>query len=102
MMYWLRTDPDRPGVAWHIPPGEAAHLSVAFQLGGAVRGIEFDLFLDACSRAFGNMLARLASPTSLPSTVQMLTRALPIDSARHEQWVVSHSDRTAPDAVGRL
>jgi len=97
MMYWLQTDPDRPGIAWHIPPGEPAHLSVAFQLTGAVRGIESDLFLDACSQAFGNMLARLASPTTLPSTVQMLTRALPIDSARHEQWVVAHSDPTAPD-----
>lgn len=97
MMYWLQTDPDKPGIAWHFPPGEAAYLTVAFHLTGAVRGIEPDLYVDACSRAYGGMLARLGSPTSLPSTVQMLTRALPIDSARHEQWVVANSDPQAPD-----
>jgi hypothetical protein len=96
MMYWLQTEADRPGVAWHFPPGETAYLSVAFHLSGAVRGIESDLFVDACSTAYGGMLARLGAPSSLPSTVQMLTRVLPIDSARHEQWVVANSDPQAP------
>lgn len=94
-MHWLQRERGVPGIAWHTPTGEAAYLSVVFAVSGQVRGVEGDHFLDGCSAAFGQLLARYGSPLALPNRVQTITRVLPTDSARHEAWVMAG---LAPDA----
>jgi hypothetical protein len=98
-MHWLQRTPGEPGIAWHVPTGEDAYLSVAFGVEGAIRGIESDAFLDLAMKAFGAMLARYGSRSMLPKKVQSLTRTIPVDSAYHEQWVWEQLD---PDAVPEL
>lgn len=96
-MYWLQRDRGRPGIAWHAPTGEDAYLSVAFAVDGAIRGVADDRFLDTAATAFGDLLARYGSPTSLANRVQMLTRVVPVDSAFHEAWVWDALDWDTPD-----
>jgi len=98
-MYWLQRGRREPGIAWHAPRGEDAYLSVAFAVEGQIRGIEGNAFLDGAMRAWGDLLARYGSTSSLPTRVQSLTRVVPVDSAYHEAWVMDH---LAADAVPEL
>jgi hypothetical protein len=98
-MHWLQRAPGTPGIAWHVPTGEDAYLSVAFAVEGAIRGLESDSFLDQVTTAFGVLLARYGSRSMLPKRIQSLTRVVPVDSAYHEAWVWEQLD---PDAVPSL
>lgn len=100
-LYWLQAAAGRPGIAWHVPTGEPAYLSVAFSVSGAVRGLEADEVVNGVSMAFGRMVARLASRSFLPSGMQVLTRAVPVDSARHEAWVLDHLSESTPEQLLR-
>lgn len=91
-MHWLSRGRGEPGIAWHAPTGEPAYLSVAFAVEGQIRGIESDRFLNDAMTAFGAMLARYGSQSSLVSRVQSLTRVVPVDSAYHEAWVWKELD----------
>lgn len=108
-MHWLQRGPGQPGILWHTPTGEDGYLSVVFGVEGQVRGIESDQFVGGCAEAFGRMLARYGSKSSLVRRVQPLTRVMPMDTAPHEAWIVERLDPTAPeefvdsyDAVLRL
>lgn len=95
-MRWLQQGPGVPGIAWHAPTGEAAWLSVAFAVTGAVRGLAPDVFLEQCAQGFGRALASWGGETSLPRRLQTITRVLPVDSAMHEHWVMDNLDPSAP------
>lgn len=95
-MGWLDMSPQSPGIAWHSPVGEAPYLSVCFSVTGQMRGIESEASLDGAAEAWGKFQASLGSLSSLATGVQTLTRVLPPDSARHENWVKQNLDRTAP------
>ena len=99
-MHWLQRGRGEPGIAWHVPTGEAAYLSVAFSVEGQIRGLESDRFLDEAMLAYGRLLARYASSSRLVNRIQSITRVLPGDSAYHEVWVWSQlDDERAPLAL---
>lgn len=93
---WLAMELHRPGIAWNQPIGETEYLSVAFNVGGQIRGIESQASLEDAQEKFGRFLASLGLATSLANKVQSLTRVLPPDTARHEAWIVDHLDPHAP------
>lgn len=95
-MGWLQAAPNMPGIAWHTPVGEEPYLSVAFEVSGQLRGAESAQRQDMAQFAFGSLLAGHASPSSLVSGVQSLTRVLPPDLALNEAWV---QDNLSPDAL---
>lgn len=92
--HWLQREEGLPGIAWHVPTGEEAWLSVCFSVDGQVQGIASDTFLDDAMQAFGGVLNRFGNVTTLPNRLQSLTRVLPVDSARHEAWVWEQLDPT--------
>lgn len=92
--HWLQHQDGLPGIAWHVPAGEDAWLSVCFSVDGQVQGIASDAFLDNAMQAFGGVLNRFGNVATLPNRLQSLTRVLPVDSARHEAWVWEHLDPT--------
>lgn len=95
-MNWLQAEPRKPGIIWHTPRGQQPYLSVCFPVGGQIEGLEADSAINAAAQRFGRMLAGWSSATALVSGVQMLTHVLPVDSARHEQWVNANLDLTSP------
>lgn len=92
--HWLQREEALPGIAWHVPTGEDAWLSVCFSVDGQVQGIASDTFLDDAMQAFGGVLNRFGNVTTLSNRLQSLTRVLPVDSARHEAWVWEQLDPT--------
>ncbi|MBX0301855.1 hypothetical protein K2F54_17970 [Cryobacterium sp. 1639] len=88
-MGWLQYAANLPGIAWHAPIGQQPYLSVAFSVSGQLRGMETAQSLVRASAAWGRFLARRASPSSLISDIQPLTRVLPPDSARQQLWVTN-------------
>ena len=98
-MQWLAWAPGRPGIAWHLPTGEGAYLSVVFPLGGQIRGLEGDAVVNGGAVAYGTLLASLGSLGSRMTRTQLITRALPVDSANHEAWVQDNLDPDAPPAL---
>lgn len=95
-MSWLEDRTGEPGIAWHRPTGEQPYLSVTFAVDGQVSGIESNGFLDGCSEAYGNMLARNGDRSSQVSGIQTTVRVLPMDAAHHAQWIVDHIDKGVP------
>lgn len=95
-MGWLQAGPNVPGIAWHTPVGEEAYLSVAFEVSGQLRGAESTQRQEAAQAGFGALLASHASPSSLVSGVQPITRVLPPDLALNEAWVEKN---LSPDAL---
>lgn len=95
-MQWLAWAPGRPGIAWHLPTGEDPYLSVVFPLGGQIRGLEGDAVVNGGAVAYGALLASLGSLGSKMTRTQLITRALPGDSANHEAWVADNLDPDAP------
>ena len=95
-MQWPAWAPGRPGIAWHLPTGEEDYLSVVFPLGGQIRGLEGDQVVNGGAVAYGALLASQGSLGSRMTRTQMITRALPVDSANHEAWVVANLDPAAP------
>lgn len=87
-MGWLQYGAKTPGIAWHAPVGQQAYLSVAFSVSGQIRGMESAAALTRATAAWGRFLARRASPASLISDVQTLTRVLPPDTALQQDWVL--------------
>lgn len=98
-MNWLQAEPGKPGIIWHTPTGQEAYFTVCFPIRGQVQGLEGDSAINTAANRFGRLLAGWSGPTSLVSGVQMLTRVLPVDSARHEQWVRENVDWDTPDAL---
>ena len=96
---WLQAAPGKPGILWHTPTGQEAYFTVAFPIRGQIQGLEGDGAINAAAGRFGRWLAAWASSRALVSSVQMLTRILPVDSARHEQWVLDNVDMNTPDAL---
>lgn len=96
---WLHARPGAPGIVWHYPPGEAAYLTVVFELDGAVAGLQSNDTLNARTRAFGRLQAQFAPATSLARRLQIITRLHPVDTAVYEAWASDQIDPTAPRAL---
>lgn len=95
-MGWLQAARGAPGIAWHGPVGEDPYLSVAFSLGGQLRGLEAPESVRAAAEGFARFLASRAPEASLLRAVQPVTRVLPADSALQEWWLMNNLDPTAP------
>lgn len=91
---WLRAIRDLPGIAWHAPIGEESYLSVVFPIEGQIRGLESDRRLSSFARSFGDAAAAHGDMKSHAKRFQMITRMLPVDTARHEAWVLKNVQRT--------
>lgn len=87
-MRWLQDERGKPGIAWHTPTGEPAYLSVVWSTSGQIKGMASGRYLDSCMEAFGKLQAGWGSRLRLPAHIQTITRVLPTDTARHEDWVV--------------
>lgn len=98
-MNWLQAQPRKPGIIWHTPTGQEAYFTACFPVRGQIQGLEGDSSINGASARFGRLLSGWSGATSLVSGVQMLTHVLPIDSARHEKWVLDNFD---PDTPYRL
>jgi hypothetical protein len=96
-MGWLQYAANVPGIAWHAPVGQQPYLSVAFSVSGQLRGMETARALIRASAGWGKFLARRASPSSLISDVQPMTRVLPPDSARQQLWVTDRLETESPE-----
>ncbi len=96
---WLQDEPGLPGIAWHMPTGEDPWLSAVWSVSGQVRGIRSDGYLEEGMVAFSRLLGRYGSPAALPSRIQVLTRALPLDPVPHQAWVWQ---QMAPDVPKEL
>jgi hypothetical protein len=97
-MGWLQYAANLPGIAWHAPIGQQPYLSVAFSVSGQLRGMETAQSLMRASAAWGRFLARRASPSSLISDIQPLTRVLPPDSARQQLWVTNRLETESAES----
>ena len=93
---WLQAAPGVPGILWHTPTGQEPYCTVGFPVRGQIQGLEGDSAINGAAARFGRLLAGWGSPRALVSGVQMLTRVLPVDSARHEQWVRDNVDWDTP------
>lgn len=93
---WLQAAPGVPGILWHTPTGQEPYCTVVFPVRGQIQGLEGDSAINGAATRFGRLLAGWGSPRALVSGVQMLTRVLPVDSARHEQWVRENVDWDTP------
>ena len=91
-MGWLQFNSNQPGIAWHAPVGQRPYLSVAFAVSGQIRGMETAGALTRAAAGWGRFLARRASPASLISDVQTLTRVLPPDTAMQDRWVLDRME----------
>lgn len=100
-MGWLQRQPRQPGIAWHDVLGEEPYLSVAFEVSGQLRGLESDRASEAAAIAWGRFLAGLSRSESVAKAVQVLTRVLPPDSARHQAWLLRTLDPNVPPAIAR-
>lgn len=95
-MGWLQAGRGVPGIAWHGPVGEDPYLSVAFALGGQLRGLESEATVRNAAEGFARFLASRAPEASLLRAVQPITRVLPADSALQEWWLMNNLDETVP------
>ncbi|MBF4625844.1 hypothetical protein [Clavibacter sp. VKM Ac-2872] len=100
-MTWLQDGRGIPGIQWHREPGREEYLAIVVSTTGQVEGIETDEVFDAASAGFGAILSALGSRASLAKRVQPITRALPADPARHEQWVLDNGDSDVPESILR-
>ncbi len=100
-MRWLQAERGEPGIAWHTPTGEQAYLSVVWSTSGQIKGMASTRYLEGCAEAFGKLQASWGSPLRLPSHIQTLTRVLPTDTARHEDWVVREMNRRSKITLRR-
>lgn len=91
-MGWLISAPNEVGVAWHAPMGSEPYMSVAYEIGGRMNGFESLPAINRATEAWGTFLGSLGGELSLARYVQTLTRLLPPDTARHEQWVSENVD----------
>lgn len=98
-MGWLEKGPRRPGIAWHAPTGEETYLSVAFEVSGQLRGLQPEARIATLAQRWGRFLADLASHDSLVEGIQVLTRVLPPDSARHQRWIVQRMHPDVPPEI---
>ncbi|GAA0989990.1 SCO6880 family protein [Subtercola frigoramans] len=94
-MGWLQYGPNEPGIAWHHPTGEDPYFSVAFRVSGQLRGVASSGELTRAAQGWGAFLAGRAISSSRVSGVQTLTRVLPPDTARQQQWVAQALDPAA-------
>ncbi len=93
-MGWLQSGHRMPGIAWQVPIGEEARLTVAFELPGQLRGLATAERIGKNAAAFGQFLASRAS--TLIRQVQIITHVLPTDATLYEQWIAVSSDPDAP------
>lgn len=96
-MGWLQYGSNQPGIAWHQPLGEESYLSVAFAVSGQLRGMESSTALRRSAEAFGAFMANRAGHSSLLRGVHPVTRVLPPDTARQQQWAVQSLARITDD-----
>lgn len=95
-MYFLEQRPGRPAVAYHYPTNEAPYFSVAFSVSGRIVGLAGDSILEQVQDAFGELMAGWGSRQKLVDGIQVITRMLPPDTARHESWLDAQLDPGAP------
>lgn len=72
------------------------YFSVILEVIGVPGGIMRDYEADRPYMGFGKFLAKLASPQSLVTTHQQISRTLPVDLTEHVQWAMSNVSASAP------
>lgn len=92
---WLQSDMGEPGIAWQVPVGEDARLTVAFELPGQLRGLQTTQQVNENAERFGRFLAG-RTLGSLVAQHQIITRLLPTDTALYEKWISLNADPEAP------
>lgn len=95
---WLQCGTGEPGIAWQVPTGEDARLTVAFELPGQLRGLQTAPQINDNAVAFGRFLAGYTLG-SLVTQHQIVTRLLPADTALYERWIASHADPGVPKVL---
>lgn len=75
------------------------YFSVILEVIGVPGGIMRDYEADRPYMGFGKFLAKLASPQSLVTTHQQISRTLPVDLTEHAQWAMSNVSASAPDVT---
>lgn len=96
-MGWLDETPGEPGIQWHAPEGETPYFAVTWEVEGQLRGIESSQRADGAANGWGKLLADHGESLTLARGFQPLTRVLPADTARYEQWAADNVDTTQPD-----
>lgn len=93
---WLQQGQGLPGIGYHSPIGERPWMTVVWQADGALRGLVGDGHVNTGMARFSEFLARYGPRTELVSRVQILTRAVPEDSAENARWIEENLDPSAP------
>lgn len=75
------------------------YFSVILEVIGVPGGIMRDYEADRPYMGFGKFLAKLASPQSLVTTHQQISRTLPVDLTEHVQWAAANVSAAAPDVT---
>lgn len=91
-MYWLVEEPGRAAIAYHYPPSRELYFSTAFSVDGALVGLPSDASLEQAQNQFADLLAGWGSRHQLVTGIQVTTRMLPPDTARHESWMLDGLD----------
>ncbi|SJM61111.1 hypothetical protein [Agrococcus casei] len=96
---WLRSSHREPGIAWQSWDGAETTLTVTFEVGGQLRGLQSAEAVDRGAEAFGLFLANYGASGKLLRRVQTITRVMPADTAEHEAWVVANLASDASTAL---
>ncbi|MGO1754711.1 MAG: SCO6880 family protein [Brevibacterium aurantiacum] len=96
-MGWLDETPGEPGIQWHAPEGEVPYFAVTWEVDGQLRGIESSQRADSAANGWGKLLADHGESLTLARGFQPLTRVLPADTARYEQWAADNVDIDEPE-----
>lgn len=96
---WVRQEAGATAVAKHVPTGEEPYLSVVFAVDGPVQGLHGDEYISRAQYRFGQLLAGWGASSKLVSGIQMMTRVIPVDSAKHEAWMQSQLDEDVDDFI---
>lgn len=75
------------------------YFSVILEVMGVPGGIMRDYEADRPYMGFGKFLAKLASPQSLITTHQQISRTLPVDLTEHVQWAAANVSAAAPEVT---
>lgn len=96
---WLRSSRREVGIAWQSYDGGEAMLTVTFEVGGQLRGLQDASEVNLGAAAFGRFLANHGPAGKLMRRVQTITRVLPTDTAEHQAWVLANLNEDAPAAL---
>lgn len=91
---------NRPGQGSGSLLGQnGTYFSVILEVMGVPGGIMRDYEADRPYMGFGKFLAKLASPQSLVTTHQQISRTLPVDLTEHVQWATANVSASAPEVT---